>query len=196
MGDGILALRVNSHSHNQGHQQLCTYIIMLLYFRKNQLWTYSLKDLGLLIFIFSLTVPLSAYLLLFYLTTLVLTVLHYSIIKDRYEAYWIKRKEKGDSLVVGWLGLCLPMLGVQVQFLVKELGSYMPHSHKTKTWSRSNIGRNSIKTKKKTEMSNSNICDGICGFNARLLLSEILLDPSFGYEFHKKSLKYRYLWLA
>ena len=45
-------------------------------------------------------------------------------------------------------------------------------------------------------MSNSNICDGICGFNSRLLLSEILLDSSFGYEFHKKSLKYRYLRLA
>ena len=43
-----------------------------------------------------------------------------------------KGKRKGISLVVGWLGLCLPMLGVQVQFLVKELGSYMPHSQETK----------------------------------------------------------------
>lgn len=46
MGDGILALRVNSHSHNQGHQQLCTYIIMLLYFRKKSIVNLFLERFG------------------------------------------------------------------------------------------------------------------------------------------------------
>ena len=38
----------------------------------------------------------------------------------------------GTSLVVQWLGLCLPMQGVQVRSLVGELGSHMPRVQKTK----------------------------------------------------------------
>ena len=37
------------------------------------------------------------------------------------------------SLMVQWLKLCLPMQGVWVPSLVRELRSHMPHSHKTKT---------------------------------------------------------------
>ena len=44
---------------------------------------------------------------------------------------------KGTSLAVQWLGLCLPMKGMQVQFLVRELRFHMScgkkktHKHKT-----------------------------------------------------------------
>lgn len=171
---------------------------MLLYFQKNSIVNLFLERFWAACFHFlshcdSVCPPILS------LTTLVLNVFHYSIVQERYEAYWIKGRWKGISLVVGWLGLCLPMWGPWVQFLVEELGSYMLHSQETKTWSRSNIEEIQLrpgKKKKETEMSNSNICDGICGFNSHLLLPEILLDSSFGYEFHKKSLKYRYLWLA
>ena len=39
----------------------------------------------------------------------------------------------GTSLVVQWLGLCLPMQGVQVQSVVEELRSRVPHGPKNKT---------------------------------------------------------------
>jgi len=39
----------------------------------------------------------------------------------------------GTSLVVQWLGLCLPMQGVQVQSLAEELRSRVPHDPKNKT---------------------------------------------------------------
>ena len=39
----------------------------------------------------------------------------------------------GTSLVVQWLRLCLPMQGVQVQSVVEELRSRVPHGPKNKT---------------------------------------------------------------
>ena len=42
-------------------------------------------------------------------------------------------KAQGTSLVVQWLRLHLPVQGVQVQSLVMELGSHLPHGQKTKT---------------------------------------------------------------
>ena len=54
----------------------------------------------------------------------------------------------GTFLVVQRLRLCLPMQGVWVWSLVGELSSPIPHSQKTKTWNRSNIVTNSIKTLK------------------------------------------------
>ena len=38
----------------------------------------------------------------------------------------------GTSLVVQWLRLYLPVLGVQIQSLVRELRSHMPHGQKRK----------------------------------------------------------------
>ena len=43
------------------------------------------------------------------------------------------RKREGPSLVDLWVRLCLPVLGVQVWFLVSELRSYMTLSQQTKT---------------------------------------------------------------
>ena len=56
-------------------------------------------------------------------------------------------------LVVQWFRLRLPMQGVQVWSLVGELGSYMPPGQKTKTWNKSNIVTNSIKTLKMVHMT-------------------------------------------
>ena len=39
----------------------------------------------------------------------------------------------GTSLVVQWLRLCLPMQGVQVRTLIRELRSHMPCGQKSKT---------------------------------------------------------------
>ena len=44
-----------------------------------------------------------------------------------------KCREEGTSPVVQWLRLGLSMQGLQVQSLVKELRSYMPHGQKTQT---------------------------------------------------------------
>ena len=44
----------------------------------------------------------------------------------------------GTSLVVQWPRLCAPMQGVQVQPLVRELGSRMPLSQKNKSQKRGN----------------------------------------------------------
>ena len=52
------------------------------------------------------------------------------------------------SLVVQRWRSCLPTQEVQVQSLVGELRSHMPQSQKTKTWNRSNILTNLIKTVK------------------------------------------------
>ena len=65
--------------------------------------------------------------------------------------------------MVQWLGLQLPMQGVQVWSLVGVLRSHIPGGKKTKTYNRSNIVTNSIKTlkmvhikkKKKSYISNS-----------------------------------------
>ena len=46
----------------------------------------------------------------------------------------------GTSLAVQWLGLCLPVQGVWVRFLVRGLRPHMPYGLK------SNIVTNSIKT--------------------------------------------------
>ena len=45
----------------------------------------------------------------------------------------VKNRYRGTSLLVQWLRLHLPMQGVQVQSLARELGSHMPCSQKTKT---------------------------------------------------------------
>ena len=50
----------------------------------------------------------------------------------RYYFVVIKRSSPGTSLAVQWLGLCLRMHRVQVQFLVRDLIAHMPHSQKTK----------------------------------------------------------------
>ena len=41
-------------------------------------------------------------------------------------------KQVGSSMVVQWLGFCLLMQQVQVQFLVRKLRSHMPPGQKTK----------------------------------------------------------------
>lgn len=110
--------------------------------------SFSLFSLFHFVFIFSLTVD-SVCPPILSLTTLILNVFHYWIVQERYEAYSIKGKRKGISLVVGWLGLCLPMWGPRVQFLVEELGSYMLHSQETKTWSGSNIEEIQLRPGKK-----------------------------------------------
>ena len=38
------------------------------------------------------------------------------------------------SLAVQWWGVCLPMQGMQIQSLARELRFHMPRSQKTKTW--------------------------------------------------------------
>ena len=40
------------------------------------------------------------------------------------------KREDGTSLVIQWLGLCLPMQGAQFRSLVRELRSHMPHGQK------------------------------------------------------------------
>ena len=52
----------------------------------------------------------------------------------------------GTSLIVQWLGLCLPTQEVRVQSLVEELRSNLPCCQKTKTYNRNNTVTNSIKT--------------------------------------------------
>jgi len=63
-----------------------------------------------------------------------------------------QRKCCGTSLVVQWLRLHLPMLGVRVRSLIGELRSHIPHGQETKTLNRSNIVTNSIKTLKMVGM--------------------------------------------
>ena len=61
-----------------------------------------------------------------------------------------KIKPLGTSLVVQCLTLCLPMQGVQFQFLVMKLRSYMPHAAKTpKHKQQKKYCKNSIKDLKK-----------------------------------------------
>ena len=75
-----------------------------------------------------------------------------------YINFWKKRKietEKhikkspGTFLVVQWLRLHLPVQGVWIWSLNKELGFYMPWGQKAKTWNISDIVTNSLKTQKK-----------------------------------------------
>ena len=59
---------------------------------------------------------------------------------------------EGTALAVQWFRLCLPMQGVQVRALVKELRSHTPLGHKTKTlnrivlqpWRRLLLGRKAV----------------------------------------------------
>ena len=44
-----------------------------------------------------------------------------------------KGRDYETSLAVQWLRFCLPMQGVQVQPLVKELRFHMPHGQRNKT---------------------------------------------------------------
>ena len=60
------------------------------------------------------------------------------MIRETVEGNEIPKKKQlhlcgGASLVVQWLELCLPIQEMQVQSLVGELRSHMPHGHKTKT---------------------------------------------------------------
>ena len=70
---------------------------------------------------------------------------------------------QGTSLEAQWLGLCLPIQGVLVWSLVRELGFHMPCIQKAKRWNRSGIVTNSTKTlemaliKKKTKNPCMNI---------------------------------------
>ena len=50
--------------------------------------------------------------------------------------------------MVQWLRLHLPVQGIQVQSLVRELRSHMPCGQKIKTYNRSNVVTHSIKTLK------------------------------------------------
>ena len=52
---------------------------------------------------------------------------------DKPLARLINKKREGTSLVVQWLRLRLPMKGVQVRTLVRELRSHMPWGQKTNT---------------------------------------------------------------
>ena len=54
----------------------------------------------------------------------------------------------GTSLVVQWLRLHLPVQGVWIRSMVRELSSHMPCHQKTKIENRSNIVKNSMKTLK------------------------------------------------
>ena len=51
----------------------------------------------------------------------------------QFEAKTEVKNTCGDSLVVQWLRLCLPMQGVQVRTLIRELRSHMPYGQKSKT---------------------------------------------------------------
>ena len=53
-------------------------------------------------------------------------------LKMRYGIFPIKKLGLETFLVVQWLSLCLPMQGVQIQSLVGELRSHMPHGQNTK----------------------------------------------------------------
>ena len=46
------------------------------------------------------------------------------------------------------MGLCLPLQGVRVRSLARELRSHMPRGQETKTWNRNSVVINSIKTLK------------------------------------------------
>lgn len=59
----------------------------------------------------------------------------------------ILRGKVGTSLEVQQL-ISLPVQGVSVQSLVRELRSHMPHGQEHKTWNRRSIVTNSIKTLK------------------------------------------------
>ena len=63
--------------------------------------------------------------------------------------YLFKRK-KGTSLVVQWLRLCLPMQGLQVWSLIRELRSHSSRGQKTtKNETKAILQQNSIKTLRK-----------------------------------------------
>ena len=62
-----------------------------------------------------------------YTLNLVLCVNYISIKLEEKEA------TKGTSLVAQWLGLCLPIQGVQVRSLVGVLRSHLPPSQNTKS---------------------------------------------------------------
>ena len=74
--------------------------------------------------------------------------------KNPHGLYWIKQNiflkliSPGTSLVVQWLRLHLPVQGVWVWSLIRELSSHLPRGQKTKTWNRGYIVTNSIKTLK------------------------------------------------
>ena len=60
----------------------------------------------------------------------------------------LKTNKVGISPVIQWLRHCLPVQELQVQSLVREVRSHMPHGQKTKTSNRSNILTDSTKTLK------------------------------------------------
>ena len=63
-----------------------------------------------------------------------------------YISKMLKKKLLGTSLVVQWLRLCLPPQGVQVQYLVRELNSYMPHSQENQNIKQKQYCNRLIKT--------------------------------------------------
>ena len=62
-------------------------------------------------------------------------------------SFFLIKRPLGISLVVQGWRFHLPVQGVQVQSLVRELRFHIPRGHKTKAQNRSNIVTNSIKTK-------------------------------------------------
>ena len=60
--------------------------------------------------------------------------------------FTLKNNEVEISLVVQWLRLHLPRQRVWVWSLITELRSHMHHSENIKTWNRSNMLTNSMKT--------------------------------------------------
>ena len=77
--------------------------------------------------------------------------------KEKQKFHHQKWMIAGTSLVVQWLRLGLPMQGVGVQSLVRELRSHVPHGQKIKTQNRSNTVANSIKTLKIFHIKNKNL---------------------------------------
>ena len=52
-----------------------------------------------------------------------------SSMKNPLNHYNLSQRNRGTSLVVLWLGICLPMQGMWVRPLIRELRSHMPEGN-------------------------------------------------------------------
>ena len=68
---------------------------------------------------------------------------------------YVEKVNGGTFMVVQWLTLHLPMQGIRVRSLVRELRSHMPLPQKTKPWNRSNVVTNTTNTLKKKSQWNT-----------------------------------------
>lgn len=82
----------------------------------------------------------------------------------------------GTSLVIQWFRCCLPIRGMQIQSLVREVRSHMPASQKTQTQNRNNIVTSPIKTLKIVHIK-KNLKKSL---HAGDLPNEKLLQPPLG----------------